>query len=163
MADAIVVWVKSTSLSHLMVDIPWLWVVCESLHFVGLALLLGAVGAFDLRLLGYMRRVSLAELKRLVPFGVAGFLLCLVTGVMFLAGAPEQYIANEAWWWKVCFLAIAGVNMLFFETTQGARMLALEPGTPTPRTFKIVGAVSIGAWLMVLYWGRMMPFVGNAF
>ena len=163
MADSIVVWVKATSLSHLMVDVPWLWAVCESLHFVGLALLLGVVGAFDLRLLGLMPRISIAELKRLVPFAIFGFILCFITGVMFLAGSPEQYIANKAWWWKVFFLAVAGTNMLFFETTQGARVLAMEPGTPTPRTFRIVGAVSLGAWLMVLYWGRMMPFIGNAF
>lgn len=163
MMDAFVLWVKGTSLSQLMIQVPWLWAVCESLHFVGLALLLGIVGALDLRLLGFMRRISIASLKALVPFAVAGFVLCLLTGVMFFAGAPEQYITNTAWWWKAFFLLVAGVNMLFFETTQGARVLAMEPGAPTPMTFKVVGAISLAAWLMVLYWGRMMPFVGNAF
>ena len=28
---------------------------------------------------------------------------------------------------------------------------------------KAIGAVSIVAWFGVLFWGRMLPFVGNAF
>jgi hypothetical protein len=33
----------------------------------------------------------------------------------------------------------------------------------TPASFKIAGAVSIGSWLAVLYFGRMLPFLGNTF
>jgi hypothetical protein len=36
-------------------------------------------------------------------------------------------------------------------------------GENTPTSFKIVGAVSLLAWLGVLYWGRMLPFIGGAF
>jgi hypothetical protein len=42
-------------------------------------------------------------------------------------------------------------------------MQALEPGEPTPGVFKTIGAVSLVAWVMVLWWGRMLPFLGNAF
>jgi hypothetical protein len=39
-----------------MVTQPWLWAICETLHFIGLALLIGTAGVFDLRLLGLIRR-----------------------------------------------------------------------------------------------------------
>ena len=42
----------------------------------------------------------------------------LVTGVLFFVGAPDQYITNVAWWYKMGFLAVAGLNALYFETTQ---------------------------------------------
>ena len=45
----------------------WAWPVCESLHFIGLCLLFGTVGMFDLRLLGVAKRVPIAALHRLVP------------------------------------------------------------------------------------------------
>ncbi len=32
---------------------PWLWPLCETLHYLGLSLLLGTVGLFDLRVLGF--------------------------------------------------------------------------------------------------------------
>jgi hypothetical protein len=33
----------------------------------------------------------------------------------------------------------------------------------TPSSFKVIGGVSLVSWLMVIYWGRMLPFIGNAF
>jgi hypothetical protein len=55
------------------------------------------------------------------------------------------------------------INIAVFETTQGKRMLALAAGENTPASFKVAGAVSIGSWFLVLYFGRMLPFIGNAF
>jgi hypothetical protein len=74
---------------------------------------------------------------------------------------PYQYVVNWAWWGKVAFLLVAGFNAMFFETTQGARVLALEAGEDTPLSFKVVGAV-LAARLVcaVLYFGRMLPFPG---
>src|SRR5690606_731069 len=45
-------WIYTTRLSALANDVAWLWPLSESLHFCGLALLVGTVGLFDLRLLG---------------------------------------------------------------------------------------------------------------
>jgi hypothetical protein len=45
----------------------WAWPVVESLHFLGLCLLVGAIGTFDLRLLGLARRVPIAAVHRLIP------------------------------------------------------------------------------------------------
>lgn len=48
----------------------WAWPICESLHFIGLSLLIGMIGAFDLRLLGVAKRIPIAALHRLVPWGI---------------------------------------------------------------------------------------------
>jgi hypothetical protein len=113
--------------------------------------------------MGVMRRVPLASVMPVRRWAAAGVAINLVTGLMFFAGAPDQYVENPAWWGKVCFLAIAMLNVAFFETRLGARMLTLPDGDDTPASFKIAGAVSIASWFMVLYLGRMLPFIGNAF
>ena len=163
MSETIVVWLKSTALSQLMLSEPWIWPLCETLHFIGLALLVGAAGLFDLRLMGFLKSVPLSAAMAMRPWAAAGIVINLVTGVLFFVGTPDQYINNPAWWAKVLFLAIAVANIAFFETTQGRRMLAMTAGDDMPVSFKIVGAVSIASWLGVLYFGRMLPFLGNAF
>ena len=163
MSQWIVTTLKATSLSHFMLTSEWAWPLCETLHFIGLALLIGTVGMLDLRLLGKMRHLSFAAVHSLIPWGIAGFVINLVTGVLFFVGAPDQYLANVAWWYKLGFLAIAGLNVLYFETTQAQRALEIGSGADTPRAFKVIGAVSVVSWFMVLYWGRMLPFIGNAF
>ena len=35
-------WVESTRISKTLFDITWLWPLCESLHFIGLCMLIGA-------------------------------------------------------------------------------------------------------------------------
>jgi hypothetical protein len=82
---------------------------------------------------------------------------------MFFIGAPDQYIANPAWYYKLLFLGIAGLNVLYFETTHAKGALEIGAGVDTPAAFKVIGSVSILSWFIVLYWGRMLPFIGNAF
>jgi hypothetical protein len=163
MTDAFVHWLKSTALSHAMTESMWLWPVCETLHFIGLALLLGTAGLFDLRLMGFLKRIPVSAAMQMRPWAALGIVINLVTGVMFFIGEPGQYLYNSAWWWKLGFLTVAIVNIAFFETRQGARMLAMSGQEDTPLSFKIAGAVSIASWLGVLYFGRMLPFIGNAF
>ena len=163
MADVIVSWLKETAMSQAMSSSPWLWPVCETLHFVGLALLIGAAGVFDLRLLGFARAIPIKAAMQMRPWAAAGIVLNAITGVLFFVGAPGQYIDNPAWWAKVLFLLVAVANIAWFETTQGRRMLEMADESPMPITFKVAGAVSIVSWLLVLYFGRMLPFLGNAF
>lgn len=161
--ESTIVFLKGTALAHWVVNTPWVWPTAEALHFLGLALLVGTIAPLDVRLLGFMKSVPIAALKTLVPWAVAGFVINLVTGMLFFVAAPDQYMHNLSWWFKVLFLAIAGVNMLLFETTQQSRIQAMEPGDDTPAACKAIGGVSLVSWLMVVYWGRMLPFLGNAF
>jgi hypothetical protein len=163
MSDQLILVLKATWISQQMTTQPWLWAICETLHFIGLALLVGAAGFFDLRLMGLMRRVPLPAVMPVRRWAAAGVVINLVTGVLFFIGAPEQYVDNPAWWGKLGFLAVALLNVAFFETRLGSRMLSGAAGDDTPFSFKAAGAISIASWFMVLYLGRMLPFIGNAF
>jgi hypothetical protein len=161
--DAFAIWLRSTEISQSIRVLPWLWPVCEIVHFIGLSLLVGVVGFFDLRLLGVMRQVPLNAAWSLMPWGKVGFGLSAITGAIFFIGAPDQYVNNVAFYGKVAFLAIAGLNAGFFERVYGATVAASSAMTTTPRAFKAIAVVSIVSWFFVIYWGRMLPFVGNAF
>ena len=161
--DAFVQWLQATSLSQAIVYQTWIWPLAETIHFVGLTLVIGVAGLFDLRLMGFFRGASVAAVRELMPFALLGFLLNLFTGLIFLIGHPEQYVHNPSWWLKVAFLATAGANALVFEVAVAGRTIDLPPGVDTPRSAKVVGLVSLIAWFGVLYWGRMLPFIGDAY
>jgi len=112
--DLVAAWIVSTGIGAPMKTSVWLWPFCETLHFVGLALLIGVAGLFDLRMLGFVRRVSLAAVMDLRPWAALGLSINLVTGVMFFVGAPDQYVHNPAWWAKVAFILIATVGVVAF-------------------------------------------------
>jgi len=161
--ESFAVWLRETQMSEAIRVLPWLWPVGEILHFFGLSLLVGVAGFFDLRLLGFMRRVPLDAAWSLMPWARIGFGISAATGVMFFVGAPDQYISNLAFVMKLIFLLIAGGNALYFEVAYGKRVAESRDGEDPPRAYKGIAAVSLVSWFCVVYWGRMLPFIGNAF
>ena len=158
-------WLASTRLSWAVRGgLPWVWPTCETLHFVGLCMLLGVIGVMDLRLMGRLKGIPIGALERMVPWAVAGFVLCAVTGVLFYIGAPDQYYTNNVFWAKIAFLALAGINVLVFYASGIARVVdRLAPDANTPMSAKFIGATSLFLWVGILFWGRMLPFLGGAF
>lgn len=161
--ETFVQWLQATPVSLWINQSTWVWPLCETLHFIGLSLLLGVTGFFDLRLMGFFRGVSISAAKELMPLALVGFAINALTGVVFLIGLPGQYANNRVWWFKVGFIALAGLNALLYETRLATRVMTLEPGGDTPPTVKLIGLVSLLSWLAVLYCGRMLPFLGDAF
>jgi hypothetical protein len=142
-------------------DTPWMWPTCETLHFVGLSLLLGVVLLVDLRVLGVVRGVSFQSLHRLLPWAALGFGVNIGTGMLFFVGIPGQYIHNNAFFWKIGLAMLAGLNALYFTILD--EPWSLGPKEDAPLTAKIAAASAMALWLGVLYFGSMLPFIGNSF
>jgi uncharacterized membrane protein len=141
-----------------MIEKTWAWPAAESIHFIGLSLLIGTVGLFDLRLLGFARSVPLAALHRLVPWGVLGYAMNVMTGMMFLAGAPDQYMYNPAFQMKMLFMSLAGINVLVFYAAVFRKVRAAGYGGNAPATARIIGAASLLLWIGVMTCGRLLTF-----
>ena len=136
----------------------WAWPIAESLHFLGLCLLVGAIGSFDLRLLGVARRVPIAAMHRLIPWGLLGFAINICTGLLFLLTEPDQYIYNPSFHFKVLALAIAGLNAGLFYATSYRQVFGASPSLDAPRRAKVIAVVSLCAWIAVIVCGRMLTF-----
>ncbi len=137
---------------------PWGWPIAESIHFIGLSMLIGAVGLFDLRMLGFVKTIPLAAMHKLVPFGVAGFLLNVTTGVMFITTVPDQYLYNPAVQSKFLFLAAAGINMLLFYMLCYRQVSATHATSAALTKAKIFALISLTCWLGVIACGRLITF-----
>ena len=139
---------------------PWAWPAAEAVHFLGLALSLGVLLAVNLRILGVPRQVPFADVHRLLPWGMLGLGVNLITGMFFFVGQPGQYVASAPFYWKILFLMIAGANFLYLTVFKKA-WAADAPDANLAD--KAMAVSSIAAWLAVLYAGRMLPFLGSAF
>ena len=153
----------ATNLVAFVNDNDWVWPLCEILHFVGMALLIGTVGLVDLRILGVGKGVPIATLEKLVPLGVAGFLMNAITGVMFVAGnpvgGPIEYLENLSLQLKMLLILIAGINLFVFYFMGIARSLeAVGPRGDAARSAKIVAVISLVAWFGVIFFGRLIMY-----
>jgi hypothetical protein len=144
----------------------WVLPVCESLHFIGMAMLVGIVGMFDLRLLGMAKRLPVAPLQRLMPWALLGFVLSLGSGLVFITANPRQYLAplSLSFVAKMFFILLACLNVLFFYATGLKRAVdGVEAGQDAPLGAKVSAGVSLFLWVGVMYWGRVLQFFGKSF
>jgi len=156
-------WVSHTRVSNAIIESPWIWPASETLHFIGLAMLLGTVALLDLRMLGFARSLDLRGLHRLTRWGIAGFVINTVTGGIFFVAAPFQYIHNVVFQLKLLAMLLAGINALVFEFRILPNMEDIGPGGDAPAAAKFTAAFSLVLWLCVMFFGRMLPFLGESF
>jgi hypothetical protein len=151
-------WARATEWGAFARSSKWVWATTETLHFIGLSMLIGTVGTFDLRLLGLAKSIPVAALHRLIPFGIAGYLINAVTGSLFLFGYPDQYLYNRAFQFKIAFMTIAGINILFFYSSAFREAKAIGPNEDASARLRIIAGVSFFAWVAVLICGRLLTF-----
>ena len=156
-------WMISTDIAVWVNDNDWVWPVCETVHFIGMSLLIGTVGIIDARILGLAKGLPVAALEKLVPWGVAGFLLNAVTGFIFVAGnpigGPMVYLENLAFLIKMALILIAGINLFVYYFAGIAR--AAEGSTPdgdVASSAKLTAAVSLVLWFSVILFGRLIMY-----
>ena len=142
-------------------DHSWVWPACETLHFVGLSLLFGVVLVLNLRLLGIGRGLlSVEALSQLLPLGMLGFALNLVTGMMFFVATPEQY--TGAFFFLKMSLVVAGaLNLLGFMLWKSVERVGDGDDGGLWTKFLAVSAILI--WTAVIFCGHMLPWLGNSF
>jgi len=142
----------------LVIDHPWVWPICEILHFVGLCLLFGVVLLVNLRTLGFITGVASADMKRLLPWGMAGLGVNIVTGMLFFLAAPDQYTQNTAFFWKMAVMLIGALSLL--SPTMVGESGTADPHARAPIAAKVIAAGSICLWIGVIFLGRFLPYIG---
>ena len=167
MSQVVAYWLRWPSVETFLINHTWAWPLCEIFHFVGLILLFGAVGMFDLRLVGIGKGLRPSLLARLLPWGVLGFGLCVATGFVFVTGIvanvgthPYVVLTTNLWLQlKLVCIALAGLNLLAFHLTGSARAVErLAPYESAPPLARIIGATSLALWTGVVYFGRLIPW-----
>ena len=153
MASQLSQWIQATY---------WLWPVLEIIHFFGLTLLMGGLIIVDLRMIGFFPTINLQGVKKLLPFVIFGFLLNLITGILFVYGDPSRYAINVGFQIKLILILLAGCNAAIYHfRVEGYALELVSSSIRPPLTTKLVGLTSLSLWTGVLLLGRLIPYVGT--
>jgi hypothetical protein len=130
---------------------PYAYPVLEALHIVGIAMLLGSLVLFELRVWGFGAALPIEPLARLaLPLTLAGFVLAATTGSLMFASQPGDLIANRVFVVKMGLVMLAGLNAASFHARGGLARL--------DRTARFQTLLSVGIWLAVIFCGRWIAY-----
>jgi hypothetical protein len=131
---------------------PWAYPALESLHIVGIALLVGNLVLLELRVWGLAPELPLRPLARLsLAISLAGFGLLALTGTLMFATQPNELLANRAFTVKMGLIMLGGLNAAWFH----ARGSLQAPDA----TARALTAMSLGLWLAVIICGRWIAYL----
>ena len=131
----------------------WLYPLVETLHVLGLALLVGAIVTFDLGILRAPVTLDLAAWqRRTLPVARFGFALAVPMGLLLFVTEATAYARNPLFLTKLALILAALINLALFHRAARATV------APTP-TLRTLAALSLGLWILVLACGRLIAYV----
>ena len=155
-------WLEKTSVGMAIRDSSWLFPVIESIHVLGIVVLVSSTGLFDLRLLGrgFLRRQSVSQLaKEMMPWVWSSFAVMAVTGsLMFSSEATKCY---TSWFFriKLVLLVLTGLNAFIFQFGAYRHVAAWDDSTMVaPRPARIAAWVSLILWAFIVGAGRGIAY-----
>src|SRR5262245_56195755 len=138
----------------------WVFPIVEGTHLLGIALSVGLLCWFDLRLLGLVLRDQPVSKvwQQVMPVAFVGFALMFLTGLLlFWAEAITAYHSIH-FWIKIGLLVLAGANALSFETTAHRNMAEWDLDPVPPLRARMTGAIPLFLWTAIIITGRTMAY-----
>jgi hypothetical protein len=135
----------------------WAYPTMLTLHTVGLALLVGASAALDLRVLGWGQALALADLRPLFRWMWVGFWVNALSGVVLLMADASTKAAAPMFLIKLGLVAI-GVAAMALQKRE-----TFAPAAATARRARSLALVSLTVWFTAIFAGRLMAYPGLFF
>lgn len=130
---------------------PYAYPVLEAVHIVGIALLLGNLVLFELRVFGLGIALPVPALAQLaLPTALGGFALAAASGLTMFASQPDELLASRTFVIKMGLVFGAGLNAALFHARGGVGRL---DGVARAQTL-----LSLGLWLAILFCGRWIAY-----
>ncbi len=148
-------WLQDHPLSQ-HIGFTWWFPMLESIHVIGIGLVVGTILTVDLRLLGLAAtRYPVSQITgKLLPWTWAAFVVAAVTGFgMFMTRAPA-YLDNTAFQIKLLLLPLAFINMAVFHFRTFRGVGAWDAAEELPPAARFAGGASLLIWAGIVLAGR---------
>src|SRR6185503_20802610 len=95
----------------------WTIPAIQTVHIVGIALVMGSVLMIDLRILGlaWTEQTLHQTTRRFGPWLTGSLWLLLATGVLMVIGEPVRELVTFSFWMKMTLVAVGAVVAVMFQ------------------------------------------------
>jgi len=157
---AIIHWMQNSDIGTGIRESIWLFPIVETTHVLALALSVGVLVWFDLRLMGWgMKHEPVSQIhKQVMPFAFVGFAIMMLTGVLLFWSEAEKCYLSGFFRLKVLFLILAGLNAGIFELGTKKSIEDWDKYPVPPPKARMAGLISILSWTAVIIAGRATAY-----
>ena len=152
-------WLQHSTLGTGIRGSGYAYPLIEGTHVLGLALSVGTIMWFDLRLLGLtMRRDAVSSVFNQVrPWMLTGFAVMFATGTLLFSARAEEAYSSTYFRIKAVLLVMGALNVIIFHTAVDRGREHWDTGRP-PFRARMAGLISLILWFGIIAAGRVMAY-----
>ena len=153
-------WLQDTGLATSIRESGYTYPLIEGSHVLGLALSVGTVMWFDLRLLGLtMKRDSVSYVfNQVQPWMLSGFAIMFVTGALLFAARATDAYGSIYFRIKAGLLVLGFLNVVLFQSTIDRQRDEWDKAERPPLAARMAGLLSLILWFGIIAAGRIMAY-----
>jgi len=152
-------WIENTVLATYIRQSLWLYPGLEIVHILGIAILVGAAFMFDLRLLGFSKKLPIEALgNHLLSWSKRGLWLIIPSGLLMFITNAETLGFSWVFWAKMALIVMGGFNALFFHRFFRNSRHSWDQNVSSPPLAQTNACLSIIIWISVIACGRLLAY-----
>jgi hypothetical protein len=135
----------------------WVIPAIQSIHIVGIGVVLGSAFMIYLRILGWAAtdQTLRQTMARFSPWVTGGLWLMLATGILMVIGEPVRELVTFSFWLKMLLVAVSTVGAVVLQRTIRKRDQEKLVG----RGFlKSLATLSFLIWVCIIILGRLIAY-----
>lgn len=151
-------WLQYSPPGTFVAETLWAYPLFETLHTLGMALLIGSLGLINLRILGLKPELPVVGTLDLLPLAWLGFSVNLLSGIALFMSDAVYFWGSLTFKIKLGLIGLAGINAfvlsqsVFREARQGTT-LRVAPGA------KLIAGSSLVFWVGAIVAGRLIAYL----
>ena len=154
-------WLKALPWIVAVRESAWQYPIIETLHGIGMGLLVGTLTVMDLRLLGRLERLPISALLQLRSLIWIGFVINACTGVvMFMTDGP-RLVTNWIFGVKIALIVLGVAAALRLQRLTAARAAGWSAGGAISADVRWLAIASLVIWYGAIVAGRVTAFLGD--
>jgi hypothetical protein len=151
-------WLSTTARSvFLQNHNSWAIPTIQSIHIVGIAIVLGSVFMIDLRLLGWagMDQTLRQTTNRFGPWLTGALWLMLATGILMVIGEPVRELITFSFWLKMFLVAVGTAIAVAFLKAVHRHEARWEEQRGAVKSLAILTFL---IWVCIIFLGRLIAY-----
>jgi hypothetical protein len=154
-------WLAATSPSVFIQEHnAWTIPTIQSIHIVGIGLVMGSVLMIDLRILGWTwtDQTLHQTTRRFGPWLTGSLWLLLATGLLMVIGEPVRELVTFSFWLKMTLVAIGTLVAVLFQRTLRRHERQWEETLVHATPVKLMAVATFLVWVCVIVLGRLIAY-----
>src|SRR5262245_11769726 len=151
-------WLQETWVGKLVAGSLWGYPLLETVHSLGVAVLIGSLGLINLRVLGYKPELPLLDVRQLLPLAWIGFTMNAISGTLLFTSDAVYFWDKYTFRIKMILIILGGINASLLGQRVFREAAAAGPTPPPAASTKWIAFSSLVFWFGAVIAGRLIAY-----